>query len=523
MSEELVLEETFPSLIHQHGSERADSGALVFHDQVTSWTDYSANVNRVANSLLREGIGKGGRAVLMGRNTAAYVTAMGGVSTAGAVCIPMPTMATAEAVLLMLDDCKPDILFMDEYISGLLAEVLALNPDVVTRIVALDFGDEAALAAVNAVTLDTWLGDSPADYPGVEILASDPFIILYSSGTTGTPKGIILGHGTRIGQARNMALLQHKVTIISTPLYSLGGMSSWMPTVYAGGCCVLVDKFDEQEFLSMVERYRVTHMLLVPVQYERLMAQANFDDFDLSSIEFKFGGSAPMTLAAKQELADRFPGEMLEFYSLTEGGVTTALWFSQAPDKLASVGQASNGCVLKIIDDEGNELPSGEIGEIVGRSVVRMEGYLNRGDISSLLWTNGEGEQFFRSGDLGFLDKDGYLFLRDRKKDMIISGGMNVYAVDIEAVLHLHPEIAEATVIGLPSDRWGESPVGLVVLKEGAEIEAESIRGWANAQLNPSQRLAKVALHEDLPKNHLGKIMKVKLREELRESLGTLA
>jgi acyl-CoA synthetase (AMP-forming)/AMP-acid ligase II len=523
MSEDSVLEESFPSLIHQHGSERADSNALIFHDQVTSWAQYSARVNRVANRLLGEGIGKGGRAVIMGRNTAAYVTAMGGISTAGAVCIPMPTMVTAETALLMLEDCTPDILFVDKYTSPLLAQVLALNPAVIARVVALDFGDEAALAAVNAITLDSWLGDSPADYPGVEILASDPFIIMYSSGTTGTPKGIILGHGTRIGQARNMALLQYKITIISTPLYSLGGMSSWMPTVYAGGCCVLVDKFDEQEFLSMVEKYRVTHMLLVPVQFERLMAQANFDDFDLSSIEFKFGGSAPMTLAAKRELADRFPGEMLEFYSLTEGGVTTALWFSQAPEKLASVGQASNGCVLKIIDEEGNELPSGEIGEIVGRSAVHMEGYLNRGDIASLLWSDGEGEQYFRSGDLGFLDEDGYLFLRDRKKDMIISGGMNVYAVDIEAVLHRHPNVAEATVIGLPSKRWGESPVGLVVLKPGSERQtSEEVQSWANEQLSPSQRLATVELRDELPKNHLGKILKMQLRQALQDALGTL-
>jgi acyl-CoA synthetase (AMP-forming)/AMP-acid ligase II len=296
-----------------------------------------------------------------------------------------------------------------------------------------------------------------------------------------------------------------------------------MPTVYAGGCCLLVDKFDEQEFLSMVERHRVTHMLLVPVQFERLMAQANFDDFDLSSIEFKFGGSAPMTLAAKQELADRFPGEMLEFYSLTEGGVTTALWFSQAPEKLASVGQASNGCVLKIIDEEGNELPSGEIGEIVGRSAVRMEGYLNRGDISSLLWSDSEGEQYFRSGDLGFLDEDDYLFLRDRKKDMIISGGMNVYAVDIEAVLHRHPNVAEATVIGLPSKHWGESPVALVVLKPGSERQTSGgIQRWANEQLSPSQRLATVELRDDLPKNHLGKILKMQLRQALQDALGTL-
>jgi acyl-CoA synthetase (AMP-forming)/AMP-acid ligase II len=187
------------------------------------------------------------------------------------------------------------------------------------------------------------------------------------------------------------------------------------------------------------------------------------------------------------------------------------------------VGQASNGCVLKIIDDAGNELPSGEIGEIVGRSAVRMEGYLNRGDISSLLWADSEGEQYFRSGDLGFLDEDGYLFLRDRKKDMIISGGMNVYAVDIEAVLQRHPDVAEAAVIGIPSKRWGESPVGLVVLRSGSEVQsAAALQQWANEQLAPSQRLATIELRDGLPKNHLGKIFKMQLRQELQDALGTL-
>jgi acyl-CoA synthetase (AMP-forming)/AMP-acid ligase II len=523
MTDDSVLSETFASLIRDHGIQHSDSDALIFHHQVTSWSAYSDKVNRVANRLLQQGIGKGGRAVLLGRNTAPYLTAMGGITTAGAVCIPMPTMVTAETLLLMLEDCTPDILFVDKYVSGLLAKVLALHSDLLSRVVALDFEDEETLSAVNARPLEEWIDNAPGTFPDIEIRESDPFVIMYSSGTTGTPKGIILSHGTRMGQASTMALLQPRVTVICTPLYSLGAMSVWMPAVCAGGCCVVVDKFDEQKFLSLVERYRVTHMMLVPVQYERLLAQSNFDDFDLSSIEMKFGGSAPMSLAAKQEVAARFPGETLEFYSLTEGGVTTALWYSQSPDKLESVGQAVNGCEIRIIGEEGDVLPAGEIGEIVGRSAVHMEGYLNRGDISSLQWTDSDGEKYLRSGDLGFLDEDGYLFLRDRRKDMIISGGMNVYAVDIEAILYRHPDVAEATVIGLPSKRWGESPVGLLVLNTGSKSQGESIKEWVNEQLSPSQRLAVVQIYDELPRNHLGKVLKMQLRQQLGESLGTLA
>jgi long-chain acyl-CoA synthetase len=209
---------------------------------------------------------------------------------------------------------------------------------------------------------------------------------------------------------------------------------------------------------------------------------------------------------------------MLEFYSLTEGGVTTALLVNHFPHKLASVGHATNGCVLKIIDDTGRELPAGESGEVVGRSPLRMEGYVNNAiPDEALYWIDPEGNRFLRSGDLGYLDEDGYLYLRDRKKDMIISGGMNVYASDIEALLIQHAAVQEVAVLGMASQRWGESPVAVVALSDPA-IDTTELLAWANGSLSKNQRLAGIELVTELPKNHLGKILKREIKQQLIDS-----
>jgi acyl-CoA synthetase (AMP-forming)/AMP-acid ligase II len=306
--------------------------------------------------------------------------------------------------------------------------------------------------------------------------------------------------------------------IISTPLYSLGALSTWMPSIYGGACNILMDKFREQHYLSLIQQHGVTHLLLVPVQYQRLLAAADFDDFDLSSVKYKFGGSAPMAVSVKQDLAARFPGEMFEFYSLTEGGVTTALLVNHFPDKLASVGQATNGCVLKIIDEAGRELPAGETGEVVGRSQLHMDGYVNNAVADdALYWVDTNGETFIRSGDLGYLDDEGFLFLRDRKKDMIISGGMNVYASDIEALVIRHPAVREVAVVGMASQRWGETPVAVVAMTD-QPVSTPELLDWANENLSKSQRLAGIERVESLPKNHLGKILKREIKQQLIDS-----
>jgi long-chain acyl-CoA synthetase len=290
-------------------------------------------------------------------------------------------------------------------------------------------------------------------------------------------------------------------------------LSTWMPTVYGGGCNVIMAKFDVLKFLQWVDDLSVTHTILVPEQYRRLLQHEKYDEFDLSSLKFKFGGSAPSSVKLKQAIASRMPGEMLEFFSLTEGGVTTALFVNHAPEKLASVGQAVNGCVLKIIDDQGIEVTQGAVGEIVGRSDLQLDGYLNNAAANeSLYWQDEDANTYIRSGDLGYLDEDGFLYLKDRKKDMIISGGMNIYATDLEDIIATHPAVHEVAVLGAPSEQWGESPMAVVVVHEDSSETADDLLVWTNHQLNKHQRLINIELTNELPRNHLGKILKNQLR-----------
>src|SRR5690606_32268087 len=261
----------------------------------------------------------------------------------------------------------------------------------------------------------------------------------------------------------------------------------------------------------LAQKYRVTHTMLVPVQYSRLMAREDFDSYDLSSFQMKFCTSAPFSAALKADVLKRWPGGLVEYFGMTEGGGTCVLIAHVHPDKLHTVGQPAPGLDRRVIDEARHELPRGEIGELVGRSDLMMSGYHNRKEqTDAATWISPEGLAFIRTGDVGRFDGDGFLELMDRKKDMIISGGFNIYPSDLEAVLCQHPEVADAAVVGAPSAEWGETPVAFVVSR-GAS--AEEIRTFANARLGKTQRLAAIELIAELPRSHIGKILKRELRD----------
>jgi acyl-CoA synthetase (AMP-forming)/AMP-acid ligase II len=280
-----------------------------------------------------------------------------------------------------------------------------------------------------------------------------------------------------------------------------------------------MEKFDARKFLELCEKEKATNAMLVPVQYDRILRVDDYDSFDLSSLVVKLCTSAPLHGDMKRKIIDRMPGELIEFYGLTEGGVSTVFIGSRDKDRLDSVGKIADGCEAKIIDEAGNELPPGQTGEIVGRNKVMMSGYLNRDQATNeMLWHDKNGVLFYRSGDMGRMDEEGYLYISGRKKEVIISGGFNIFAVDLESELMKHDAVADAAVIGVPSEQWGETPLAFVVLEPGTDETAESIREWANQRLGKNQRISEVVIKDELPKSSISKTLKMDLRKPYWEN-----
>jgi acyl-CoA synthetase (AMP-forming)/AMP-acid ligase II len=262
--------------------------------------------------------------------------------------------------------------------------------------------------------------------------------------------------------------------------------------------------------------------MLVPVQYRRLMERPDFDSYDLSSYRMKFSTSAPFSAALKADILKRWPGGLIEYYGMTEGGGSCGLVAHEYPDKLHTVGKPLPGHDIRLIDEAGREVAPGAIGEVVGRSGAMMVGYHNQPQkTSEAEWWSPEGLRYIRTGDVGRFDEDGFLTLMDRKKDMIISGGFNIYPSDLEAELAQHAAVLECAVVGVPSDRWGETPVAFVALKPGATAGADELKAWLNGKVGKTQRLADLQILEALPRSHIGKVLKRELRDAYQGAAAT--
>ncbi|HEV7880136.1 class I adenylate-forming enzyme family protein [Bradyrhizobium sp.] len=493
------------ALVGQTAVDAPDRVAVIDGERQLSYGGLDDLVDRAAAAMQADGLQPRDVISICALSSIEYAATFLGALRAGVAVAPLAPSSTPRDFAAMVKDSGAKILFMDEATAAAMGSAAAAPLRV-----SLDDGGWGR-------PFSAWCAQAGTKPKPVTVDPDWTFNIIYSSGTTGAPKGIVHSHYLRwrqYGQLDSLDLGPDAVMVLSTPLYSNTTLVCFNPTFAGGGTVVLMKKFDARGFLELSEKHRATHAMLVPVQYRRIMALPDFGRFDLSSYRMKFCTSAPFAANLKADILKRWPGGLTEFYGMTEGGGSCVLLAHEHPDKLHTVGQPMPDHEMRLIDDDGRPVAVGEIGEIVGHSSAVMQGYLNQpGKTVETFWHDETGKRFVRTGDIGRFDADGFLTLMDRKKDMIISGGFNIYPSDLEAELTTHGDVMEAAVVGMPSEQWGETPVAFVVLKSQASVDAAALKSWTNGRVGKTQRLADVAIVDILPRSAIGKVLKRELRD----------
>lgn len=478
-------------LIAAYAQEQPDATALVVGERSLTYAQLNRRIDRLGAALQREGLVKGDVIAVCSATCLDFVPMFMAASRTGVVIAPMATWLQPDTICSLIADSTAKILFTD------LAALAAQSPAPPVMIEALE----------------DWMAPDGARPQPVPIGPEDVDCLIYSSGTTGQPKGVMQTYMSRWRLLTVVGVNHRESYLISTPLYSAVTTFAWSKPLAAGGAAVMMSKFDAGEFLRLSETWRITNTVVVPVQAQRILAHEAFDRTDLSAYKGKVLLGAPSTPELKAEMLRRWPGLLTEAYAMSEGGVASYLDATAHPDKLHTVGKPRPGVTLKVIDDEGHELPQGCIGELIGRSKTMMHGYHNKPEATGkAFWFDAEGLPYIRSGDLGRIDNDGFVELLGRKKDMIVSGGQNVYPSDLEQVLERHPGVLEAAVVGRKSKRWGEEPVAFVTLKSGCKMEPHELYDWMCERIGKHQRPAEVRILEELPRSPVGKVLKRELR-----------
>jgi len=499
-----------PEIVALHARWRGDQSALICGDQARSWAELDATANRVANALLAGGFGRGDCVALVMGNSAETVEASLGIMKSGCVSAPINLTINDAAIETMLEDASAKVVIATSDQCARLAPILAKRPD----LLAVAVGE----APPGWQAYDQWVAAAPATPPAVQIAPDDWFNIIYSSGTTGLPKGIVHTHQGRLDWAYDLALAlryhEKAVVLCTFGLYSNFSWGLMCMAFLCGAKLVILPAFAPKGFLEVVEEHKITHTAMVPIQYQMILDHPDCAAADLSSMQSLLSAGASLHSDLKARLFERFDCGVFELYGMTEGIITT-ISPEDTRTRLASVGRPVQGSDIRIIDAQGHVLGPDQPGEIVGYGPHLMPGYLNRPDANAeVVWEDETGRKWLRTGDIGTVDGEGFLYIIDRIKDMILSGGQNIYPGDIEAVLLTHPDVSQGTVIGVAHPKWNETPLAVVIAREGAAADAEGLTAWVNERVGKRQRICGVVFTDTIPRNPNGKVLKLILREK---------
>ncbi|WP_083453378.1 class I adenylate-forming enzyme family protein [Desulfatitalea tepidiphila] len=503
---------TLQDCFNHHGLHYADRVALICGEDSITWGELNRRMNRVGNSLIQRGIGKGDKVCTLLPSAISTVEIMYGITKSGAAMVPLSALSQPETLRLLINDSDASAIFvgpeMEALIDPIRKKLINIKPG---YFISVGFEKEGW------VSYEDFTWEVSDKDPVVKYDNEDHGLILYTSGTTGTPKGALFTHCGRyiwtLELTAFFGITDTSKTLVSTPLYHSASMSIMQPTLLKGGTIIIIPQFDPEGWMKVAEKERPTHSFLVPTQFGVIMNHPKIRDYDIANFKCIFSTGSTLMPEMKKAIIKRFGNVLFEIYGNTEG-ISTCLDPANMLRKVASVGKPMHCMDFRIIDDSGQELPWGEYGEIIGFGTTMFRGYYKRRDLDEeSMWMDKRGYTFIKTGDMGKYDEEGFLYIVDRKKDMIISGGVNIYASDIESVLKMHPDVVDAAVIAIPHQKWGETPLSLVIRREGSHVSEEDLKEWLNSRLAKYQQVSAIEFRKEFPRNALLKVIKKQLRD----------
>jgi long-chain acyl-CoA synthetase len=490
-----------------HGVYRASNICAVMDDTKTTYGELLSRSVFLYEKLLKDKTQPGDRIGFLGGNGVEFLVTMLATWLARGVFVPFSTMLSGEALALLLQDAKPKITFYEEQYSHLMntaqhAGFHSYDCSILPINIVFELANEIKITNISDLSLDQM---------------SDACTLLYSSGTTGVPKGILHDAYARqqfaLGLASELGIDRYSKILVTTPMYSNGTMIMLLPALMMGACIYIRQAFKPEHFIKDCDFLDITHTFVVPLQCSLIIRSTDFSPSKFSKLRTLLCGGAPMPLDIKRQMISSIKERFTELYGLTEGFATLTRPALEIDPEGCGVGRPMSGNHIMIIDGD-KSLCRNQIGEIVGMCGGLMTGYyLNEQLTLEARWLHPNGEIYIRSGDIGYLDFDGNLHIVDRKKDMIISGGFNVYPSDIETVLLRNELIAEVAVVGVSDEKWGETPVAFFIPSGKSVVDTEELMVWANARLSKVQRLRDLIAIPQFPRNALGKVLKQDLRK----------
>jgi long-chain acyl-CoA synthetase len=509
----MIEPDTMPRILRRQATLRPDATALLDGELRVSYGELDAESARVAAALHHDGIGCGARIAILDHDSARLFAVVFGIARVGGVVVGLNWRLGAQELAFQLQDAGVVALFVGPEFAAK-AKVLQELCPTLRRCVALhgESPDWPSYAA--------WLRATAAPPPTVAVQSEDVAVQMYTSGTTGKPKGVLLAHRSFVAVVAGMRAVgdpwigwsERDVSLLGIPSFHIGGMWWAMTGFNAGAANVVVPTFAGWRVLAAIARHRVTKACLVPAMLQVCLSEPDLARTDVSSLHTIVYGGSPIPRPNLEAAMRAFGCGFAQIYGLTETG-NTAVCLRPAdhlrPELREAAGRPYPGVHIKIVDDAGQPLPTGAVGEICIRSPANMLGYWNRPDATAATLRDG----YVQTGDAGFLDAEGYVHVCDRKKDMICTAGENVYPAEIESVLCGHPSIAEAAVIGVPDERWGELAKAIVVVRPGASVTAAELLQFARGQLADFKLPRSVDFVASLPRTPSGKLQKHVLRE----------